>query len=316
MRWLIQIADRTHALAIPGVWVLLSVSYYALAVALTPEPTCCWDSQARLWGTFVLYSLTPAFLLAGVVILWRGNQAALAELEGVLGREEIAEARFSASGGAVAVAVLLGLVFALGQFGSLLFSPENLVNPWVDLSMMGGNVLVWTIVGWFSVIRARAAWTFRKLGASVQVDLYDPDSCKPFATVAIREVLMIMAVLALMPLQSLDAEFRLDNYIFGVGFGLPMAGLVFYLYLSGIHQAMLKAKRQRLGELQDEIARRDRGDVAGLEALVAHRERIRHLAPWPLDVSLLSRVVFYLIIPPAAWVGAALVETLVQGFID
>jgi len=38
---------------------------------------------------------------------------------------------------------------------------------------------------------------------------------------------------------------------------------------------------------------------------------------WVLvGVSVLSRVGFYLIIPPLAWVGAALVETLVQGYIE
>ncbi|MGD8417313.1 MAG: hypothetical protein PVH91_09665 [Pseudomonadales bacterium] len=40
------------------------------------------------------------------------------------------------------------------------------------------------------------------------------------------------------------------------------------------------------------------------------------LSNWPLDLSLVSRVAVYLVIPPLAWVGAAVVENVVQRFLD
>jgi hypothetical protein len=99
-------------------------------------------------------------------------------------------------------------------------------------------------------------------------------------------------------------------------FGLISASLLFYLPVSGVHESIRKARDARLNELQSRIDATDRDDVVSLERLSAHRERIAHLSAWPVDVSILSRIGFYLIIPPLAWVGAALVETLVQSYLD
>jgi hypothetical protein len=119
-----------------------------------------------------------------------------------------------------------------------------------------------------------------------------------------------------MPLQSLDAEFRWVNYQTGLIFGTISASILFYLPVSGVHDGIREAKARRLEEIQSLIGAIDQSNVASLESLIAHRERILHLSAWPLDLSILSRVGFYLIIPPLAWVGAALVETLVQGYLD
>ena len=50
---------------------------------------------------------------------------------------------------------------------------------------------------------------------------------------------------------------------------------------------------------------------AGLESLTSHIDRIRGMSSWPVDVGLAARVFGYVIIPPLAWVGAALVENLI-----
>ena len=52
-----------------------------------------------------------------------------------------------------------------------------------------------------------------------------------------------------------------------------------------------------------------------LESLLAHRDRLREQSTWPLSTALVSRVFLYLIIPPLAWAGAALVELLVDRLI-
>ena len=61
-------------------------------------------------------------------------------------------------------------------------------------------------------------------------------------------------------------------------------------------------------------------DLAGphlerLNALLRRREYVEDVHGWPLDIRLLSRAVFYVIIPPLAWVGAALVELSIETLI-
>jgi hypothetical protein len=52
-----------------------------------------------------------------------------------------------------------------------------------------------------------------------------------------------------------------------------------------------------------------------LENLLQRRERVLAASTWPMDVGTLRRFVFYIIISPLAWVGAALVESLLEGFL-
>ncbi|MBL6691279.1 MAG: hypothetical protein ISP91_12890, partial [Pseudomonadales bacterium] len=56
-------------------------------------------------------------------------------------------------------------------------------------------------------------------------------------------------------------------------------------------------------------------DVHQLEVLLQRRERVSSAPTWPADVSTFQRFLLYIIIPPLAWVGAALVELVVEGFL-
>jgi hypothetical protein len=208
------------------------------------------------------------------------------------------------------------MVFGTLQFGEVLFSGTYQVNAAIDYPLIIGNVLLWAVVLPVTLARLRDALAMRRLGRELQIDLYELAQVRPIGRLAIRDVLVVMGALAFMPLQSLDAEFRWVNYQFGLVLGILSSSLLFYLPLSGVRQAILKAKEARLEELRAVLANADRINVIELETLIAHRDRVQHLSTWPVDLSILSRVGFYLIIPPLAWVGAALVETLVQGYIE
>jgi len=56
-------------------------------------------------------------------------------------------------------------------------------------------------------------------------------------------------------------------------------------------------------------------DPVRMEALLSHRDRIAGLGTWPLDVKLGSRIALYVVLPPIAWSGAALVEVLIERLI-
>ena len=129
------------------------------------------------------------------------------------------------------------------------------------------------------------------------------------------DVLIIMGAIALMPLQALDLEFRWVNYEAGLIIGGIAAISLFVLPLWGVHLAIDAARSTRLRELQQQVDSCDRGDITQLESLVAHRDRVQGIHTWPLDLRLIIRVLFYLVLPPLAWVGAALVENVVERFL-
>ena len=74
MRWLTRIADRTHPLALPGAWVVLSLCYFALVYRLHGGDSCCWANPAQLWGSILNYVLITGYLLTAVVYLHRGHR--------------------------------------------------------------------------------------------------------------------------------------------------------------------------------------------------------------------------------------------------
>ena len=73
-------------------------------------------------------------------------------------------------------------------------------------------------------------------------------------------------------------------------------------------------------DIQEKIeAAPEQGDdasIAALECLLRRRDRINALHTWPLDFAIWSRLFFYGLIPPLAWLGAAVAEVLVQGLLD
>ena len=71
-------------------------------------------------------------------------------------------------------------------------------------------------------------------------------------------------------------------------------------------------KQQTLAELDAAIGVANRnlevGPVAHLDHLVSLCNHVAHAREWPLNMTALSRVGLYIVIPPFAWTGAALIE--------
>lgn len=316
MRWLSRIADRTHPLALPGAWVLASLVYFATVYQLRGSDSCCWENPAQLWGSILNYTFISAYLLAAVVYLERGHRDVVQQLAPLVDEQAaVSRALEGPQPWIVGVALLAGGLFGLSQYSGLLLNRLTEVNPWLDVSVFLANEVTWITVAFIAVCRVNDSLALRRLGRRVRIDLYNLASLKPIGSAAIRDVLVIMGALALMPLQALDAEFRLLNYRDGLVVGLVLSATLFLIPQTALHSAIRTSRAERVRALQEAVDRTDKSDVAVLEALVAHRDRIRHLPTWPLDLSLVGRVVFYLIIPPLAWIGAALMEMLVQNFV-
>ncbi len=155
----------------------------------------------------------------------------------------------------------------------------------------------------------------------VRVDLLNTVALRGFSRVAVYSTLILMGALAGFPLLLLETE---TNYVTALpGFMatfFPML-FIFLIPLLPIRKRIKNSKAQELNAIQNRINQLTQGDdnlvenretLSQLQPLLDYRREIRHVAEWPFDSPALFRLLFYLFIPPLTWVGAALIERLVD----
>lgn len=183
-----------------------------------------------------------------------------------------------------------------------------------------GQILIWSVFFCFIAQRIYVARGFNRASAGVSIDIFEPTNLRPFAQIGLIDVLAVAGGLALSTVQSLDLSFRADNYSKALTIAVPVM-----LYLSmypmwGIHKKMKETKADQLRKLNDQIKRAPKSieveEIKQLEILLQRRERVAACATWPIDIATLQRFLFYIIIPPLAWIGAALVESAIDGLIQ
>ena len=86
-----------------------------------------------------------------------------------------------------------------------------------------------------------------------------------------------------------------------------------------VHRRIRRAKRAELLMINRHIQRLPKSfepdTMVRLNTLLDRRTYIQHCRNWPMDVTIFAKVVFYVLIPPLAWAGAALVELLIDAYI-
>ncbi len=309
--WIVRLADSSHMVLAPAIFLTLSLGYYWIVTTYSRGEGCCWVSEANLWGTIATYSAIPAYILLVSTYLWRETHRLLDDLKLADGVDVIAKVlqpprllllAFCAVGAGVAIT----------QYSSTLWHMNQLSNAWLDLSMVVSNLITWTLTAWLVAARLYAGIAMLTIGRRFSVNLYGLSEVRPFGRMAILNVLFVMGIIALIPLQSLDFEVRWVNYKDALTFLLPVAVAMALLPMLGIRRAILTEKDRKTQALQQLISDADQADPVQMETLLAHRDRIEDLPTWPLDVSLLSRVALYVVLPPIAWSAAALVEVLIE----
>lgn len=314
--WLVRVADRSHPLLVPLVWLTFSLGYLTLVKNLNTSALEVWPSEAALWGTILVYCLVPAYFFLCTPYIWHRSEAAVQVLTPILPDPALAQRRVAQPPLWVqALGIVLGVTHGLLQYQQLLFSPVPSDSVLLDYSMLAANVIVWATIFWLLAWRLYSASGLCRIGFSVRADIYDKRPLRPFVQVAMLDILVVMGALALMPLQSLDAEFRWENYEAGLIVGVVSSLFFFTLPQWGVHRNLVARKSERLEELREAINGCDHADVVRLHALVSHRHIIQSTSSWPVDLKMLTRSLFYLVIPPLAWVGAALVENFVNRFL-
>jgi hypothetical protein len=188
----------------------------------------------------------------------------------------------------------------------------------VTRSMVIGTAVLWTLVGLTLSYRLHTALSFYKLGRTADLDLLDIRKIEPFAKNGADDVLAIALLLAFSTVQGLDAQFRLENYASSMLIAVPAAAFLFVLPMLTVHRRLVATRAETLAAINQQIAMTSRERTAlaigRLELLLQHRDRIGDTLTWPIDWRIYSRLAFYFVLPPIAWLGAAVVELGVDRF--
>jgi hypothetical protein len=169
---------------------------------------------------------------------------------------------------------------------------------------------------WVSMVTAigglvENALLFRRLVARTRIDLLVPAPLTAFGRVAVISTLAMVGAQAAFPLLWLEADRALVTSVPGLlGTSSAMVAL-FVLPIMPAHRAIVAAKRAELERIGQHIARA-RHAIDRLEPHLVYRREIQCVSDWPFDSNIVTRLAFYLVIPPLTWLGAALLDVFVE----
>lgn len=260
-------------------------------------------SGERYQDVTLLYSILPGYLLA-----MSGFARLRTQMAGLcFGDMRLVVPRWvPVTGGAV------GLLYGFLEFR--LVEDVQTAELLLEWTLRIGSGLIWASTGLYAAWRIGTGVEMLRSGRNLSVSIWNREKFRPVARMAILDVFVAMGALALMPLQSISSDFQWVYYQAGFAVGVPVSVVVLLLPMAGIRSSLAVAKSTELDLVNRDIQSHS-GSRVELELLLAYRDRVLGTSPWPMDMKLMSRAAFYLVIPPLAWVGAALVERLVEQFV-
>jgi hypothetical protein len=192
----------------------------------------------------------------------------------------------------------------------------------LDLATNLATLFIWCLMMTIMSVLIDNALKFSRIGKKeVKVDLLNQQNLTPLARVAVISTLAIIGALAIFPLMFLQVEVNLLAMIPGmIALSIPMFW-IFFLPIWPVHKRIKAAKHKELQSVQAQIdelrteTQVDRQLMASLQPMLLYRSEIKHVSEWPFDSMAIARLMLYLIIPPLTWVGAALIEILVDSLL-
>ena len=226
--------------------------------------------------------------------------------------------RFAANVAGSTGAIVMYLLFLYDPDKPLLlFTPSqwhaDFVVPLVGLVFMG-----WFIFRFMFLLIRNAIRISRTARLIQHIDLFDTSLIRPYAQQGVRTSLLAVVCL------SISANLWLDPKAPAIGTAVSLimlvgaSGLALVLPTWGIHQQLKTLKQAELRQVRQAIAaRRDPDtrtvdDAQQLRADLAIERRLMEISEWPFDAGSYGRVALYIFLGFGSWVGAALVERLLE----
>jgi hypothetical protein len=190
-------------------------------------------------------------------------------------------------------------------------SPGRFLNAVIPL-------LVWLTMTTAITCLVANAQIFRQLTFNIDIDLLNTNALTPVGRMAVSSTLMVIGSQASFSIMWLGGSTNPWTTIPGL---LTTSVALVYLVVAPVwplHKALKRAKTQEIELVQSQInsyTQRKVPDYADITSLLTYRREISSIHEWPLDISVIARLVLYLVIVPLTWVGAALIEKAVDLFV-
>ncbi|MFT6433912.1 MAG: hypothetical protein ACJAVI_001958 [Candidatus Azotimanducaceae bacterium] len=217
-----------------------------------------------------------------------------------------------------AVGLLLALLHQSLIFGSTLNLSLSDTRSAENFASFVGTILIWITMTTVIYALTSNARTFSKLAKNhVKIDLFQISKLLPFARVAIISTLALIGALTLFPILFFDSSTPLSGSLPGFfATGVPII-IMLALPIWPIHQRLILAKRQVLTDVKQLINEAteksptqsfSKQTIENIAPLLNYQSHLSQLSTWPFDLSAVTRLLLYLVIPPLTWLGAALIE--------
>jgi hypothetical protein len=290
--WLIGTVDEVAAGLAPDIAVRAPVTLYMmvgyLPMAIYYLGVWTDDHLAKLIRTFSLEQSSIVFprLIANVV-------------------------------GIVGAVVMYFLFLHRADAPLMIFTPQHWSGDFA-LPLVG---LVF--IGWFNFrFMLLVVWNATSISRTAQsishIDLLDTSLISPYAQQGVRSSLLAIVALSISANLWLDPNSPTLGTVSSLIMLVAASALALVLPTWGIHKRLKAAKQMELLRVRQAIAtRRDPqtrtvDDAHQLRADLAMEARLEEVSEWPFDAGSYGRVALYVFLGFGSWIGAALVERLLE----
>ena len=318
--YLVPNFPRGRWLAAVAIFCLMAAVLFGTGEALTEDGR--FDGYIPLFFCVIVAYIIPVFhfITAHTEKAFDdlGNLLALEEGERESMRLSIAHKSWLWIMGIFAFAVCLWLLQSW-----LLLGADVMVMAYTSTFQQAvlatGPLIVWIVMTFVINALIDNAALFRRLVKRARVDIYDTRSLTPFGSMAVSSILGVVGAQASFSIMWLGDTTNPWTTIPGLILTTIALAYLFFLPVWPLHIALRQAKSAELAKLQrriNAITAQDRDDHAQLVPLLAVRREMLSTPEWPVDLSLLARLSLYLVIVPLTWIGAALIENIVDVFVQ
>ncbi|NND69881.1 MAG: hypothetical protein HKN19_19985 [Halioglobus sp.] len=188
-----------------------------------------------------------------------------------------------------------------------------------------GTMVAWLVLTFVisSLINNALAWA--RLGRQLDIDLLQPRAVCAIGRIAVLSTLSVIGAQVLFVFLMLESGWNWYTTFPGLlASSLPTMAM-FFIPVWPLHLRLRRSKAEALARLDGRlgalgnvanIALDDANKLDELNRLLQLRREVMEASVWPFDTSNLVKIVLYVLLVPMTWVGAALVESVVDTFVD
>jgi hypothetical protein len=333
--WTLRVYE---AIPLTPAWVGVALAFTLVAVFLGSELALgrhelLGDATgvAREARIAILHCLLVAYFPTAYVFVLRRTRRTLLELRPAL---DCTRSDFAKLEGAVGSyrgwgLAAMGLAMVAVGVEITIATTSAGVDPWawrgpeILWHRVLNPILMWWLGCLIYALFAESRRLFRLAGRLAPLDLLDARPLMPFARQGLSHALLILGAASVASFLVLEIGFL--ELITGVWIQAAiLATASFVLPVWGVHRRIRAAKRAELDWCRVELQRartalkRGSGDPDGarIDEIAAYKQLVEGVRDWPFDTSTLARFAFYLFIPVASWSGGALVERMIDAFLE